>query len=750
MKNPVAWIGTLALLVVGCGSEGNPADDAGGIDVMPDRVAPDVTTETPGDAPDSSAPPCRTNDDCTAPDLCTNARVCQQGRCTLIGGMNACDDGVACTIDRCDAKRGRCVHTADSTACPSGQICNADAMTGGCMARTPCTSDAQCSGLTGDVCTGAWRCDTAGGFCAREPAHDCADTDTCTSDRCAVMDGMPVCSHEGPDYQSDPAHCGACGRACPVAPNQRATCTAGVCAAQCAPDYVDFDREASNGCECHNTSMTDAPDLMFEDSNCDGIDGDVTRAIFVAPGGDDANDGTARLERPEGMRPVLTVTPKRTLAAAIAAAAMATPPKDVYVAAGTYMGSFTLASGVSVYGGYNDATGWSRARANATVIQGTTTTAVTALALTATTELQLVTIRSLDATSIGVSSYAVRAAGITRGMLVIRGCNLQAGHGADGMNGRNGVVGMRGMDGTAGLAPDRGMGGMSSCLAGGGNGATGRNTLAGGDMGLPGMSESGGGTPGVGGRGGSAGTCLLGVSSPGTSAPTGTQAGAATNGTDGGHGGNGRAPVQLGTLQNDGTYIPASGVDGEAGTAGGGGGGGGAGGGAQYGCSLGGRDCCNTLSGGGGGGGAGGCGGSPGRGGMGGGGSFGVLSFNAAVVVEDTEISTGHGGNAGRGGDGAEGGGGGVGAAGGVGMRNSGAGGAGGRGGAGGAGGGGAGGTGGPSVCVFYSGAMPMVQRLTCMPGTGGNAGVGGRSIINGEAPAGMAGVSDMVRGLTM
>jgi hypothetical protein len=53
-------------------------------------------------------------------------------------------------------------------------------------------------------------------------------------------------------------------------------------------------------------------------------------------------------------------------------------------------------------------------------------------------------------------------------------------------------------------------------------------------------------------------------------------------------------------------------------------------------------------------------------------------------------------------------------------------------------------------VCVFYSGAMPMVQRLTCMPGTGGNAGVGGRSIINGEAPAGMAGVSDMVRGLTM
>ena len=72
---------------------------------------------------------------------------------------------------------------------------------------------------------------------------------------------------------------------------------------------MDFDREASNGCECHHTSTTDAPDLMFEDSNCDGIDGVGTRAIFVSPSGDDANDGTARLERPDGMRPVLTVTP---------------------------------------------------------------------------------------------------------------------------------------------------------------------------------------------------------------------------------------------------------------------------------------------------------------------------------------------------------------------------------------------------------------------------------------------------------
>ena len=36
----------------------------------------------------------------------------------------------------------------------------------------------------------------------------------------------------------------------------------------------------------------DKPDLGFADSNCDGIDGDKAAARFVAPAGNDANDGS--------------------------------------------------------------------------------------------------------------------------------------------------------------------------------------------------------------------------------------------------------------------------------------------------------------------------------------------------------------------------------------------------------------------------------------------------------------------------
>ena len=35
----------------------------------------------------------------------------------------------------------------------------------------------------------------------------------------------------------------------------------------------------------------DAPDLAFEDTNCDGIDGDVARAVFVSLGGSNARHG---------------------------------------------------------------------------------------------------------------------------------------------------------------------------------------------------------------------------------------------------------------------------------------------------------------------------------------------------------------------------------------------------------------------------------------------------------------------------
>src|SRR3954453_14066087 len=68
----------------------------------------------------------------------------------------------------------------------------------------------------------------------------------------------------------------------------------------------------------------DKPDLTFEDTNCDGIDGDKAKAIFVAPNGD--NNGTGSL-----------TNPKKTLGGTTGGIATAKAQgKDVYLAGGTY------------------------------------------------------------------------------------------------------------------------------------------------------------------------------------------------------------------------------------------------------------------------------------------------------------------------------------------------------------------------------------------------------------------------------
>src|SRR5690348_2480014 len=96
-------------------------------------------------------------------------------------------------------------------------------------------------------------------------------------------------------------------------------------------DCNDFDAAVHPG-------ATDKPDFVFEDTNCDGIDGDVNKAIFVDGGGGlDTRSGTKDF-------------PKKTISNAIVAAKAA--GKDVYVAAGAYPESLVLDTGVSIFGGY--------------------------------------------------------------------------------------------------------------------------------------------------------------------------------------------------------------------------------------------------------------------------------------------------------------------------------------------------------------------------------------------------------------
>src|SRR5689334_15392316 len=70
---------------------------------------------------------------------------------------------------------------------------------------------------------------------------------------------------------------------------------------------------------CRPIAADDTPDDLYQDTNCDGIDGDAGRAIFVSPDGSDGDPGTMN-------------QPMRTITAALAIATSFIPPKDLYLA----------------------------------------------------------------------------------------------------------------------------------------------------------------------------------------------------------------------------------------------------------------------------------------------------------------------------------------------------------------------------------------------------------------------------------
>lgn len=442
----------------------------------------------------------------------------------------------------------------------------------------------------------------------------------------------------------------------------------------------------------------DEPDPYFIDVNGDGIDGVLTDAIFVAPppAGNNMNDGLS------------TTTPVATITFGISRA-VTTARSQVLVQVGTYNESITLVGGVSIYGGYDAA--WARVASTATtatVINGTTTTAVFADAITSPTTVSFLTLRPANASSFGASSYAMRLRN-SSGPITLRYNRFEPGIGFDANDAADapprspvtapgGTPGQSGLTTNGGPARSGGIGGSnptcpSAANIGGAGGSGGIGSS--GTTGGTGMTGSGGAN---GGNGGASSTTLAGDGVNGVNGDNGA-AGAA-----GAH--SPAAVATVGVLDSIPTYIPPSGtaaVDGTHGSSGAGGGGGGG-----QDCSVG---CTADNGAGGGGGGAGGCGGFAASSGSGGGASFGVVvdaSSNAQISDNLFKMAM-----AGSGGDGGDGGvaqaGGGLGA-GGIKVADAGSGGSGGNGGNGGRGGSGSGGHGGPAV-----GILDPVDRATAI-----------------------------------
>jgi len=139
----------------------------------------------------------------------------------------------------------------------------------------------------------------------------------------------------------------------------------GATASAFAADY-DHDGYASPAdCDDYDAyvhpGQADKPDVNFQDTNCDGIDGDAAKAIFVDP--------VIGLDSSSGARdfPVKTIAKAITLAKA--------QGKDVYLRAAAYPETANLQSGVGLYGGY--ASGFAvRSNAEATTITGSPAAAV--------------------------------------------------------------------------------------------------------------------------------------------------------------------------------------------------------------------------------------------------------------------------------------------------------------------------------------------------------------------------------------
>ena len=172
--------------------------------------------------------------------------------------------------------------------------------------------------------------------------------------------------------------------------NQLGACQGSTRACQGAGGWVD-DYGSLPG-----YGRTEVPDPLFADENCDGIDGDVTRAVFVASSGADGGACTQ-------------AAPCLTLAYA-QAAAVAAGKDHVYVQVGSYPGPVELRSGLSIFGGYDLA--WVRGPAATVTLHGGVGPGGRHLAVwasNASATLADLTVVAPDALGLGQSSYAIHA-----------------------------------------------------------------------------------------------------------------------------------------------------------------------------------------------------------------------------------------------------------------------------------------------------------------------------------------------------
>ena len=221
--------------------------------------------------------------------FCNGIEVCDAEFGCVAGESIACDDGVACTVDLCDATNDICTHAASDTACDDGLFCTGietcDA-TAGCLAGTPpvcddginCTTDT-CDPATdtclaaanhsscddGIFCNGDEFCDLSSG-CSDGPVRSCNDGIECTSDACDAA--TDACVHEtNNNFCDDDVFCNGaetcdgatgCVAGSPPSCDDDVACTADACdVAVDACTHTAKDERCEDGLFCNGTETCD-------------------------------------------------------------------------------------------------------------------------------------------------------------------------------------------------------------------------------------------------------------------------------------------------------------------------------------------------------------------------------------------------------------------------------------------------------------------------------------------------------------
>lgn len=659
--------------------------------------------------------------ECVADSECDNG-YCLDNECVGCVDDGHCSDGVC--------HQNNCVGCVNDDDCPESDICRSFQCLSGCE-DVSCGSGGSCVDDGGEL------------YCECDEGYFDSDLH-CQSCDCDIDNGIATCDENGDCYviECDDGfiesgdQCLSCE--CDVENGEGACDDDNQCyIAGCDEGYTTEDDDPATGCEC---ATSDTPDpINFTDENCDGLDGDMSTAIFVSPFGNDGHDGDPH-------RPVASIQRGIDLASA------SSTHHNVFIAQGEYNETIRVEEATGLYGGYIDLGGgqWDRNANNPTTINGQDVSGghrpVEITGIDDDMEIQLLTIRADDAPTETVNgeSIAGSSVGITlydnNSTVSISHSLIVAESGQDGANG-TANIGETGGDGTdadeVGTSDNAGKsGGTTNC-------SYSANTF-GGTGGIGGTSSSNNGQPGSSGSGSQGGSGGAGGSSQCSTSPN-------PNVLGGGNGANGGATGQAGADADPPSptsslaspsgssaltlYLGQNGPDGEHGTSGAGGGGGGGMGFYEFDAPVGGCIEGHSQYPGGAGGGAGGCGGQGGGGGKFGGASVAIMAHSSSIFVSHTELRTDVGGD---GGNGHPGGSGGDGGSGGAPVIADGEdfGGGGGDGRRGGDGGAGAGGEGGASVGILHFNSSVDTEEVTFDRRRGGFGGSGPGSA--GDGPDGI------------